>query len=274
MTSEHIIPEAIGGRLEIHFLCKPCNDRLGHSVEAAVRTDASIRLAVEQLAAKIPHIATMLRENQKYRAKSLGGTVPGKVKKGKFSVTPHRLPDGSLVLPASDARQAVTRIISNQSADPSILEAALHRFDTAPANSRVRINDNLDVARWAINEVTPELQPGSINDLVLLKIAYEFFACHVGAAIYERNVSFDGIRAALVSSRLPANVEIEYGHAKQYEPFHGLALMEDEERSFVLIRLFGWLAFRVRFKNLAYKGPRFSYMLELDTRAETLSRMV
>src|SRR5436305_10092453 len=48
LSREHLIPEAIGGKLVCNFVCKHCNDHLGE-VEAYLKTDASIRCAIENL---------------------------------------------------------------------------------------------------------------------------------------------------------------------------------------------------------------------------------
>ena len=33
LTDEHIFPEAIGGRIVIGSVCKPCNDKLGNTID-------------------------------------------------------------------------------------------------------------------------------------------------------------------------------------------------------------------------------------------------
>lgn len=49
MTEEHVFPEAIGGTLTIRTLCKPCNDRLGHSVDATVTNHTLVEIKRQQL---------------------------------------------------------------------------------------------------------------------------------------------------------------------------------------------------------------------------------
>ena len=83
MTAEHIIPEQIGGKLSARFLCKPCNDHLGHGVEPAVKKDPSIRLAVEYLKVQLPK---QILEGLTYVGTGESGMVRGKVKGGEFRV--------------------------------------------------------------------------------------------------------------------------------------------------------------------------------------------
>jgi hypothetical protein len=51
-TDEHVFPEAVGGTLVVPFVCKACNDRLGHSVDVTV-TDHSL-VAIKRHALGIP----------------------------------------------------------------------------------------------------------------------------------------------------------------------------------------------------------------------------
>jgi hypothetical protein len=45
LTNEHIFPEAVGGRISKYLLCKPCNDKLGHWVDAPYVDQKLIQLA-------------------------------------------------------------------------------------------------------------------------------------------------------------------------------------------------------------------------------------
>ena len=54
-------------------------------------------------------------------------------------------------------------------------------------------------------------------------------------------------------------------NASEYKPFHGICFEGNDPYTRVLIRLFGWLAFRVHFRRLAVSGPRFVYTQSLAT---------
>jgi hypothetical protein len=64
LSKEHLLPEALGGILTCTFLCTHCNSTLGASFEAAARADPSIRIAVRNLQAQMPELATKLSEDQ------------------------------------------------------------------------------------------------------------------------------------------------------------------------------------------------------------------
>ncbi|HUE94003.1 HNH endonuclease [Pseudomonas sp.] len=52
LTEEHIFPEAAGGNIAKYILCKPCNDKLGHWVDAPYVDQKHIQLA--RVTYKIP----------------------------------------------------------------------------------------------------------------------------------------------------------------------------------------------------------------------------
>ena len=43
LTVEHLIPEALGGRLTSRLLCRACNSRIGHQAEGQAKADPTIR---------------------------------------------------------------------------------------------------------------------------------------------------------------------------------------------------------------------------------------
>ena len=110
-----------------------------------------------------------------------------------------------------------------------------------------------------------------MNPLVPLKIAYEFVACHLGASICVSEPQLEEIRNALLTQK-PDNkcFQIDRLNAKEYKPFHGVALERNEQYAQVQVRLFGWLAFRVHFKKLRVHAPRCAYTHRLDTNVEDL----
>ena len=70
----------------MRFLCKECNDRVGHEIESPVKTDPASRLAVENLEPLIPNLARQILEGQAYIGRGEGGVVRGKMKGGAFRV--------------------------------------------------------------------------------------------------------------------------------------------------------------------------------------------
>ena len=65
---EHIIPESIGGRFQLYLLCKGCNSELGSEIIGKVKTEPSIRLAIQNLKNEIPELFKKMEHNQIYIA--------------------------------------------------------------------------------------------------------------------------------------------------------------------------------------------------------------
>jgi len=274
LTIEHIIPEAIGGILTAPFLCKPCNDKLGERVEAAVKGDPSIRLAIEALRSRLPKLAATIAEGQPYIAESPRGKVQGILKKGDFRVRATQEPDGSIIQPTPKGRQYIEKRLRKSGADEVTIQLSLRRFDDAPDNVPIQLNERLSVVKWSIGSLDPVLTGPFLKDEVLLKIAFEFLACHLCTTIYRDDYPLSEIRKVLSCERaVQDSYRIEHLHAESYQAFHGLAFEGNQPHAIVQIRLFGWLAFRVHFLRIAVEGPRFIYTHQLDQGKDSWDRI-
>lgn len=274
LTVEHIIPKAVGGRLTVRFLCKRCNDSLGSQVEPLVKRDPSIRLAVEALRDSIPDLAAEMTEGQAYIADSPRGKVRGFVKKGNFRVIAKQESDGSIIVPTQDGAKHIERILRKSGANTRAIRDAIHRYDTSAEATPIRIGDEATAVKWPVRSLRPHLEGQLLAEVVPLKIAYEFLACHLYKLAYSEDDALGEIRRAILDRGAPTSCySVERLHANKYEPFHGLAFQGNEPHAIVLIRLFGWLAFRVHFLRVAVGPPRFVYTQRLDCPDERLARL-
>jgi hypothetical protein len=271
LTEEHIIPKAIGGALSCRFLCKRCNDQLGE-IEAGLRCDPAIRLAIEKLKPQIRRLWQTMAEGQPYVVTSKGGTARAKCQKGTIRVDPTSLSDGSLIRPVDGASDAIQTMLRRRGAADSEMEQAAKNLDAAPEDTRVPVTDGIEAVKWTVTGAEPALGGRSVAPLALLKIAYEYLALLVGDAIFDRY--FDPVRDALVpEGRLPVTCNVERVVAGEYRPFHGL-LVEKGFPVAVQIRLFGYVGCRVEFSGLRIQNcPRVAYTLHLDTGEEKLKEV-
>lgn len=275
LTIEHLIPEALGGRLTARFLCKACNSTLGAKVEASARTDPSIRLAVSNLSTKIPELAQKLAENQSFLGESKAGHVRGYVSGGKFRVHSTQEKDGSLIQPTDKARQTIESILRKSGYNATPLEEALLAFDHAPEDERVQVAPGLEVVKWKLQKVQYDLSRPLMGTVIPLKIAFEFLACHLDTAIYNDLPQLAEIRQALHSGEDACDAfHVERLNAEEYQPFHGLCFEGNDPYAKVQIRLFGWLGFRVHFHRLAVGGPRVVYTYNLESSQESIRVIV
>jgi hypothetical protein len=198
--------------------------------------------------------------------------VRGTVKDGVFKVRGVRAPDGSpSILPTDDARKAIEGLLQKHEPDTDI-QAAVARFDATPDDTVVHLGGDWHAIKRTHDTPRPALGAPLVEDALLLKVAYEFLACHVGATIYEP--SLQPFRQAIIHGT-PGGADylVERVHGDGYAPMHGLALEAAGPPIVVQLRLFGWLGFRVQFSCVGYRGPRCVYTLNLTTGKSALAQI-
>lgn len=123
-----------------------------------------------------------------------------------------------------------------------------------------------------MEQVEPDLRGSKLlTPLFPLKIGYEFLAFHLYHVIYDQNPALSEIRTALREKvEDHPSFRVEPLNASEYRPFHRIGFVGNSPHATVLIRLFGWLAFRVHFLRLTVDGPRLSYKHDLDTNQDEI----
>ena len=274
LTLEHVIPEALGGRLTSRFLCKGCNSRLGHALEGKAKTDPTVRLLAQQLKPLIPTLATTLERGQRYLVKGPGPSSVGYIKDGVLRVQASKLADSSLIQDTPEASTSIASMLSRDGASPVEIAAALRLFASAPENTLISISKNIDVIKWSVEHVELSLDGDLMNSLVPAKSAYEFLALHVGSAIYEESPPLKAIRQALRTTKLnEEHIRVERLHAIDAKPFHGLVFEGNAPHARVQVRLFGKLALRVHFPRLSIGGSRGMYTHDLESNEEHVRQL-
>lgn len=271
LTDEHVIPKRIGGKLKARFLCRACNSRLGHTVEAAVKDDPSIRIAVDRLSDRMPAVARRAREGLTYVGHGpAGGAIRGRLKRGRFKVSTTRQPDGSLVQPTPEAREHVEAVLLSSGLDGEGVARWLREFDAAPADRPVALPAGITIVKREGTGLTPVLDGPFLADQVLVKIAYEFLACHLVERVYGPEPQLAALREAVwASGDGRGAATVEHLTTGQYSPVHGLALV-GSPHVMVSVCLFDWLRFRVHFHRIAVAQPNFIYSCMLDSGDETI----
>jgi hypothetical protein len=269
LTEEHIITGYLGGRLQVKFLCERCNSTVG-SREAALKSDPSIRLAVEHLKSQIPEIAAALTDGQPFFATSARGNVRGIVKGERFRASASRETDGSLIQPTPAGRKTIAAWLSEQY-DTAEAERLLREFDEAPDDTEIDLGA-VRAIKWSHDDPRPALTGSLVDEVPILKAAYEFLACHLMGSIYHPR--FDDVRAAILGEPHRADAyTIERLRGDRYAPMHGLALEAGMPHIVVQVRFFRWLAFRVHVLDVAWGGLRYVHTLDLTSGAGYCTRI-
>lgn len=275
MTTEHVIPAALLGKLESKFLCRKCNSCFGRSFEATARADPIVASAVKTLDKLNVNLAATLLENQQIVLDGRDGPRRGQVKSGVAMIRTVKLDDGSIITPSPEAKRHIKRLLQKDGYCPSVIERAVKAVNEAPLNQRISISPEIDVITWSSENFKLDMSAmNPMNPLVPAKIAFEFLAGHLGDQIYKQNVVLDDIRSMFFNGVISDNVVIvERLYAENNELFHGICFEGNSPNATVLIRLFGTLAFRVTFMRLAVGGARFIYTHIISTGDEDM-RMV
>jgi hypothetical protein len=269
MTEEHVIPEQVGGKLTLFFLCKGCNSDLGSEVEGAVKKDPSIRIAVDRLAEKIPALAKAMRHGQEFVGQGPLGEIRGTVKNGAFKMAAARGPKGSLDLDLRESRKNIRHRLKKRGLDAAALDEAMARFDTAPLDVPVALPGGIGIIQRQVSlTLAPVLSGPLLDERVLLKIAYESLALHIGNDIYSDVPALNELRAAIWDGKARTDFhEIQYWMSRDYTPVHGIAFIGLPYAG-VTICLFDWLRYRVHLKRIAVNPPNWGYSHRLDTGEE------
>ena len=262
ITKEHLIPECLGGKLTAEFLCKDCNSQLGYGAESLVREDPKIRLEIERLASKRPDLADKLRQGLEYIGHSEQGALRGYMQNEEFIVKRKQLGDGSLIVRPGESLDHVRRMAKRE--DRGLLFRIDNDLDHLSSGESVEAAPGIEITNWIVDSVKPDLSRPVIAPVVPAKIAFEFLALHSGDKIYENPPQIASIRRQLLAGELSeGDIQVKRLIAQNERLFNGLAFEGNDPGAKVQIRLFGQLAFRVQFRQLAIHCPRWGYTHDL-----------
>lgn len=156
LSVEHIIPAALGGELTCKFLCKTCNEQIGHGFESGAKNAPELRrAALGTLGASRPDLIDRLETGTKYISDFGGQRVRQTLRKdGTFGAA--KLGDGSLIMPEAEIQKVLIAKLQRRSASAEEIETALSRLADAPPGKTVDLTDDLSMKRWQEQHHTPD----------------------------------------------------------------------------------------------------------------------
>jgi hypothetical protein len=248
--------------LTCDFLYKPCND--GSSFEAKAKTDPAIRIAVAKLRSEIPLLHGQIEEGQHYSAQS--GPARGIYQQGAVTPRTFRHDDGSLIASSSDAQEHIERILIKDGHTPDFVQAASKKFATAPEMQTVELSPGVSIINWPSDNAKPDFSRGiPVDDLLVVKISFEFSALLSGTAICNDSPHLNEVRHALNCAHPSAAFTVERLEAKDYAAFHGVCFEGNDPYAKIQVRLFGRLAYRVHFRFLSLDQRKIVYTHNLKS---------
>lgn len=261
---EHVIPQIIGGRLTARLLCDKCNHDFGSEIVSGLKTDTSIRLAVERLQDVIPDFARRYLHRTEYVARADDGSQVRLTKSGdSFRVLAGEGADQSIVLATDEALGALAKKLERAGLPEDTIRDYQDRFFKAGENEPISIPTNETFVKRPLPPPMPNLAHDPLDERFWILLSLEFAALVIGNHVFR--TSFDSVRSSILDSDHPVPIPIAHFSAgSQYSPFHVVRLIADQNILAVEIRLFRWLAIQVKFDWIEYEGPHPVYLEDLE----------
>lgn len=268
LSRAHLFPESVGGFAWSRTHCKQCNEKLGSEVEAGVKNDDTIRLAIEHgLASELPELAERFSAGQQYIRKTDHGTITAKKVGGDYRIRSQRS-DDLLTQPEDEARTTVRNMLRKQGASQAEIEEAVTRLDAAPAQQGdefIPIAPTLRIRKGAVDEWQLPLDGQPLSPMFPAAIAFHFLALALGEDVY--NSALDPIRESIQNRTLdPRYIVVESLRGTGLEPSLLVGLAQTEPHMVVRVQLFGEALWRVHFPSIAAEGDEsIGILLDLKT---------
>jgi hypothetical protein len=242
---EHIIPESLGGRLQLPILCRKCNSELGSRLISKLKKDPSIRLAAKALSNEIQELTDSIEEGQVYIGKDIkDNLVKHTLKDSKFRIIETKKEDNSLVLKPENVKKYIRKKLEKVGAPEREIIDKINSYEKLGNNEIIRLNKNESIGKWEIKTFEPSLEGTLLDEKVMVLIAYEYLALLLDKEIFTDKFNFirDYILINATSSKLSVN---RFG-TRKYLPYHKIYPEFFSRYTIINITLFGWLLFKVR----------------------------
>lgn len=266
LTVEHVIPAGVGGRLCARFLCKNCNNILGHRVDATVQKNASVRLAIRALKTTLPKLFLRIETGQNYSINLGGQTVASKMSK-LGDLAEASVAGGSIVVPERSQTKHISNILKRAGCNEDAICVALQLAEDAPFDQKTEIAPGIRIVKWMAPDSFPVLQTTPFPALAALKMSFESLALGLGAHIYDDFLTITNVQTALQAFDVQfAERHVSFHLAtSDYLPFHGIHLKGVDDNVEVQIRLFGKIAILCKFPNISADWLDVVYTQSLET---------
>lgn len=253
ITDEHIIPESLGGWIEIPFVCRKCNNEyLGSKLESELKENAYIVMAIEKLGIQNRNKAFRSADLKLHidETKSLIGNFN---EKGEFGFFPQEIDDGSMVVPEKDTKTVLKKQIERyEKRTGKKVDFNVDGVDSLPFDIYIPImGTNIAIIKRRGGEASIRIHglDKPISFRIPAKIALEHLAGLYYPFAMKRE--FDRIRKWIISGGANKYVLINTPLSKidpsdaEYLPYHFVRFGLKEGGFSALVGLFGLIKFMV-----------------------------
>ncbi len=273
LTRAHVIPKAIGGTLLASFLCERCNSELGAGVEAPLKSDPAIRLAIAATEHAVPAVAA-LAVGQRFYSEDERRRIRAARRRKGYAVLDSPQSDGSMIKSDERAIDQVETMLRRSGASADARAAARRRVESAGRGELVRLSPELSIRKDSTAEFRPDLGAPLAPERCFLAIAYLYAALHLAGAVYDE--SLQPVRDAMRGGDGPGLWRVEALMARgEYEPRHRLLFDPGSPKLLVEIQLFGVLVWQVTLGEIAVprSTPAFGYEVNLATGEDRIGQI-
>jgi len=257
---EHIIPECIGGRLELENLCSDCNHKLGSELISQIPDDPSIRLAVYHVRSQIPKLFKSFEMHLTYFAEDKCGIIRMKRKGSKMKVFTEKKDNNVFIMDTKDSYKHISKLLEKEGLTSNEISNKIKSFKNAENNIIVPISKTLKAERSSGKKINISLEGPRLDKRIPALIAYEFLSLIINNQIY--NTRFDFIRDFIIENIKCDKLVIEEIQGK-YELCHIIFPKFLPTEIIINIFLFGWHGFRVYLKGFQLSPPELVYLEDL-----------
>jgi len=273
-TSEHIIPQSIGGTLEADIQCVDCNSTLGTELVSQARQDPVLRFAILSLKDQLPDLYSSMEDGQRYIAKDVTGkTVRAKLKSGRFQTQAQKRDDGSIILDTRRGEKNIRQILAKERFTVDMIESAIQRLKETPENQKVSLSQSLGAVRWAIESFFPAIEKPEMSPRLVVLIAYNFLCSLVlNEFAFDRRLDF--IRTYIVSGEPSDRITVQSFTSRRYDCYHRIYPEYAQDETRIKLVSFGWLIYVVHIRGLVCKCPDPAYAEDLRNKRALIAMSV
>ena len=270
---EHIIPECIGGRLQLKMLCTDCNNKLGSKLVSKVKADPSIRLTVSNLKSEIPELFEAIEHGQEYVTKDKNNNlIKLKYKNSKLEIIAHKKEDGSIIEDTKKAVRSLKKILQKEGLTEVEIADKIQLFQELEDDRVISLSEGLKVVKRSIKSPFPSLKGPLLDEKFVALMAYEFLSLAIGNLITHRKLDF--IRKFIKEGEKSQNLNIEHLMTRCYEPHHTIYPEFLETQVIININLFGWMLYEIHLHLGSPKipSPDLVYLEDLKNKRTRLAK--
>jgi len=246
---EHVIPEYLGGRLQVPLLCTPCNSTIGSKLVGQLKRDPGIRIAAERLAPKMPRLYEAMRRGWTYVAKGPEDqTVRVKAGKSRDRIVARRTPKGSLLIDTKEARRKIEEMLVSEAVPLAEIKKHLQRLESAKNLQVIEFPSGISTVLQPIESLQPDLAHPLADERLFALVALEYLFLVIGNQVLVPY--FGPVVAYILNGDRPEYLGVEHLKSGQYSASHRIYVVPTPRQIQVYIWIFGYHVYRVTFGRL------------------------